>query len=54
MEKDFDTLPDYQKWNHTIKLILGIESKSLKIYFLSLAKQLELNMFIIAKNLCTE
>ena len=54
MEKDFDTFPDYQKWNHTIKLILGTESKLLKVYFLSPTKKSELDMFIIAKNLCTE
>ena len=54
MEKDFDTLPDYQKWNHTIKLIFDTESKLLKVYSLSPAKQSELDMFIIAKNLYTE
>jgi len=50
MEKDFDTLQYYQKWNHTIKLIFNTEPKSLKVYFLSPVKQSELDVFIIAKN----
>jgi len=54
MEKDFETLQDYQKWNHTIKLIFDTESKSLKVYSLFPAKQSELDVFIIAKNLYTK
>ena len=52
-KKDFNTLLDHYKWNHTIKLVSGTKPKIFKIYFLSLAEQSKLDMFII-ENLYTD
>jgi len=51
-KEDFDILPEYRQWNHTIELILGLEPKSLKVYPLSLVEQKELDSFL-EKNLYT-
>ena len=51
-KKDFDIFSNYYKWDHAIKLILGIEPKLLKIYHLFSIEQSKLDNFI-AKNLYT-
>jgi len=51
-EEDFDILPEYRKWDHTIELIPGAEPKSSKVYPLSLLEQTELDVFL-EENLCT-
>ena len=51
-KEDFDILPEYRQWNHTIELIPGLEPKSLKVYPLSLVEQKELDSFL-EKNLYT-
>ena len=45
-KKDFDILPEHCKWDHTIKLIPGVEHKSSKVYFLSLLEQVKLDAFL--------
>ena len=51
-KKDFNILPEYRKWDHVIELIPGVESKSSKVYPLSLLEQAELDAFL-EENLCT-
>ena len=51
-KEDFDILPEYCKWDHAIKLIPGVKSKSSKVYSLSLLEQAELDAFL-EKNLRT-
>jgi len=51
-KEDFNILPEHMQWNHAIKLILGSEPKSLKVYSLSLVEQKELDFFL-EENLCT-
>jgi len=51
-KEDFDILLEHRQWDHTIKLILGSEPKSSKVYSLSPVKQRELNAFL-EENLCT-
>jgi len=51
-KEDFDILPEHRQWDHAIELIQGSESKSLKIYPLSLVEQKELDSFL-KENLCT-
>jgi len=45
-KEDFDILPEHRKWDHAIKLIPGAESKSSKVYPLSLLEQEELDAFL--------
>jgi len=45
-KEDFDILPKHRQWDHTIKLILGSEPKSSKVYPLSPVEQKELNAFL--------
>jgi len=45
-KEDFDILPKHCKWDHTIELIPRAESKSSKVYPLSLLEQAELNTFL--------
>jgi len=45
-------LPEHRQWDHAIKLILGLEPKSSKVYPLSLVEQKELDSFL-EKNLRT-
>jgi len=45
-KKDFDVLPEYRQWDHAIKLVLGLEPKSSKVYPLSLVKQKKLDSFL--------
>jgi len=52
-KKDFNILPEHRQWNHAIKLIPGLEPKSLKVYPLSLVEQKELDSFL-EENLCTK
>jgi len=51
-KEDFDILPEHHKWDYAIKLIPGVEPKSLKVYPLSPLEQVELNAFL-EENLCT-
>jgi len=51
-KEDFDILPEHRQWDHTIKLILGSEPKSSKVYPLSPVEQKELDSFL-EENLCT-
>jgi len=51
-KEDFDILPEYRKWDHTIELISGAEPKSSKVYPLSPLEQAELDTFL-EENLCT-
>jgi len=52
VKEDFNVLPDYCQWDHTIDLIPGAEPKSSKIYFMSPVEQLELDAFF-SENLHT-
>jgi len=45
-KEDFDILPEYRKWDHTIELTPGAEPKSSKVYPLSLLEQAELDIFL--------
>jgi len=45
-KEDFDVLPEYRQWDHAIKLVLGLEPKSLKVYPLSLVEQKKLDSFL--------
>ena len=45
-KEDFDILPEHRQWDHTIKLVLGSEPKSSKVYPLSLVEQKELDSFL--------
>jgi len=45
-KKDFDILLEHRQWDHTIKLILDSEPKSLKVYPLSPVEQKELDSFL--------
>jgi len=51
-KEDFDILLEHRQWDHAIKLILGSEPKSSKVYPLSLVEQKELDSFL-EENLCT-
>jgi len=51
-KEDFDILPEHRQWDYAIKLILGSEPKSSKVYPLSLVEQKELDSFL-EENLCT-
>ena len=51
-KEDFNILPEHRKWDHVIELIPGAESKSSKVYPLSLLEQVELDAFL-EKNLRT-
>ena len=51
-KEDFDILPKHRQWDYAIKLILGSEPKSSKVYPLSLVEQKELDSFL-EENLCT-
>jgi len=51
-KEDFNVLPEHRQWDHAIKLILGSEPKSSKIYPLSPVEQKELDSFL-EENLCT-
>ena len=53
VKKNFDILLDYQRQNHTIKLISRTKSKLSKVYLLLSVEQTELNNFLI-KNLHTD
>ena len=50
-KEDFDILPEHRQWDHAIKLVLGLEPKSLKVYPLSPVEQKELDSFL-EENLC--
>jgi len=45
-KEDFDILLEHRQWDHAIKLIPGLEPKSLKVYPLSLVEQEELDAFL--------
>jgi len=45
-KEDFDVLPEHRQWDHAIKLILGVEPKSSKVYPLSPVEQKELDSFL--------
>jgi len=45
-KEDFDILLEHRQWDHTIKLITGLEPKSSKVYPLSLVEQKELDAFL--------
>jgi len=45
-KKDFDVLPKHRQWDHAIELIPDSESKSSKVYSLSLVEQKELDFFL--------
>jgi len=45
-KEDFDILPEHRKWDHAIELIPRAESKSSKVYPLSLLEQEELDTFL--------
>jgi len=51
-KEDFNILPEYCKWDYTIKLISRVEPKLSKVYLLSLLEQAELDAFL-KENLCT-
>jgi len=51
-KEDFNILPEHRQWDHAIKLILGLEPKSSKVYPLSPVEQKELDAFL-EENLCT-
>ena len=51
-KEDFDILPEHRQWDHAIKLILGSEPKSSKVYPLSPVEQKKLDSFL-EENLCT-
>jgi len=51
-KEDFNILLEHRQWDHTIKLVLGSEPKSSKVYLLSPVKQKELDFFL-EENLCT-
>jgi len=42
----FEKLPDWSKWNHTIKLIPNAMLRDCKIYPLNIKEQEELNKFL--------
>jgi len=52
-KEDFNILPEHRQWDHAIKLIPGLEPKSLKVYPLSPVEQKELDTFL-EKNLRTK
>jgi len=45
-KKNFDILLEHRQWDHAIELILGLESKLLKVYPLSPVEQKELDSFL--------
>ena len=45
-KEDFDILLEHRKWDHVIELIPRAEPKLLKVYFLSLLEQVELDAFL--------
>jgi len=45
-KEDFDILLEHRQWDHAIKLILGSEPKSSKVYPLSSVEQKELDSFL--------
>jgi len=45
-KEDFNILLEHRQWDHTIKLILGLEPKPLKVYPLSPVEQKELDFFV--------
>ena len=45
-KKDFDILLEHRQWDYAIKLVLGLEPKSSKVYPLSLVKQKKLDSFL--------
>jgi len=45
-KEDFDILPEHRQWDHAIKLVLGSEPKSSKVYSLSPVEQKELDAFL--------
>ena len=45
-KEDFNILPEHRQWDHAIKLVPGLEPKSLKVYPLSLVEQKELDSFL--------
>jgi len=51
-KEDFNILPEHRQWDHAIKLILGLEPKSSKVYSLSPVEQKKLDFFL-EENLCT-
>jgi len=51
-KEDFNILPEHRQWDHAIKLILGLEPKSSKVYPLSPVEQKKLDFFL-EENLCT-
>ena len=47
IKKNFNMLLYYSRWDHTIKIISGADSKLFKMYLLLLAEQLELDAFLV-------
>jgi len=45
-KEDFNILPEHRQWDHAIKLVLGSEPKSSKVYPLSPVEQKELDSFL--------
>ena len=45
-KENFDILPEHCKWDCAIKLIPGVEPKSLKVYSLSSLEQAKLDIFL--------
>jgi len=45
-KEDFDILLEHRKWDHTIELTPGAESKLSKVYPLSPLEQAELDAFL--------
>jgi len=45
-KKNFDTLIEHHCWNHTIELLLGLQPKLFKVYFLSSIEQKKLDTFL--------
>jgi len=45
-KEDFDILPEYRKWDHTIELTPRAEPKSSKVYPLSPLEQAKLDAFL--------
>jgi len=45
-KEDFDILPEHRKWDHAIELIPRAQSKSSKVYPLSLLEQEKLDTFL--------
>jgi len=45
-KEDFDILPEHRKWDHTIKLIPGVEPKLSQVYPLFPLEQEKLDAFL--------